>query len=497
MKNAILNLSFMDSEIIEEVHEASLCILKETGIMIDSEKVFKTLKDHGIVPQVVDQKRGKTFWNVKFSRDIIEKALETAPKSFILGGKTPEHDLDLDGTGSYESVYYGTLGSAPMIHDLHTGQRRLGTLKDLALFSRLADSLANIDFIHVMVMPNDVPKPVIDLYRWKTVFENTNKHSFTAAVYDGSNMPFLLEMASIIAGGENELRRRPIFSATECPISPLYFEKRSAENIVDLAKAGIPVLVYSEPFAGASSPVTLAGTLVVTNAESLAGIALTQVASPGAPVIMSSVASVMDLRTGNISFGAAETGLLNAATSAMARFYRIPNHTTGGRTDSKVPDSQAGFEKQGNLLMAVLAGSNINNFAGMLESNYTASYKQLVIDDQIIAQTKRYLKGFSVTKEKLAVNIIKEVGPAGQFLKNQHTLKHMREELSLPKLSSKGTYDDWIKKGGKSLEEVANKTAQEILETRTDPILDKKTIKELERIVQAAQKMHDKKQKIS
>jgi len=493
MGNAILNLSFMDSEIIEEVHEASLSILEETGIMIDSEKVFKTLKEHGIDPQVVDQKRGKTFWNVKFSRDIIEKALETAPKSFILGGKTPEYDLHLDGTGSYESVYYGTLGSAPMIQDLHTGERRRGTLNDLALFSRLADSLDNIDFIHVMVMPNDVPTPVVDLYRWKTVFENTSKHSFTAAVYDGSNMPFLLEMASIVAGGENELRRRPIFSATECPISPLYFEKRSAENIVDLAKAGIPVLIYSEPFAGASSPVTLAGTLVVTNAEGLAGIALTQIANPGSPVIMSSVASVMDLRTGNISFGAAETGLLNAATSAMARFYGIPNETTGGRTDSKMPDSQAGFEKQGNLLIAALAGSNINNFAGMLESNYTASYSQLVIDDEIIGQTKRYLRGFSVDKEKLAVNIIKQIGPAGQFLGNEHTLKHMKEELSLPKISSKGTYEDWMNKGGHRLEEVARKKAEEVLEARTDPILDEETIKELERIIEEAQKMHDTK----
>ena len=490
MKDAILKLSFMDSELIEEVHNASLSVLEETGIMIDSEKVYKILKREGIDVQVIDEKRGKTFWRVRFGRDVIAKALETAPKTITLAGRHSKYDLHLDGRGSAESIYFGTWGSASMIHDLETGERRLGTLEDLVKFARLADALENIDFFHVMMIPHDSPKPVVDLYRWKTAFENQPKHTMTTAVYDVRNMPFLIEMAAAVAGGDDELRRRPIFSAIECPVAPLYFGERVAENIIDLAKAGVPVLSYSEPFAGATSPVTLAGTLVITNAESLAGIALTQIANPGSPVIKSSAASVMDLRTGNISLGAAETGLLNVATTEMARFYGIPNSTTGGRTDSKVADCQSGFERQGNLLLAALAGSNLNIFGGELESTLTTSPSQLVIDDEIIKRTKRFLRGFSVNKETLAVDLIRQVGPGGQYLGNKHTLHHMRNEILLPNMSSKGSYEDWRSKGGLNLEQVAQKKAQELLRTHKPQLLEEVKRKELERIVREAEKMH-------
>jgi trimethylamine--corrinoid protein Co-methyltransferase len=490
MEDAVLKLSFMDPELIEEIHEATLSVLEETGIMIDSEKVYKVLKREGIDVQVIDQKRGKTFWRVRFGRDVIAKALKTAPKKIMLASRNSKHDLLLDGKGSVDSVFFGTWGMASMIHDIDTGERRLGTLEDLAKFHQVASALEGIDFCLRMLTPRDPPHQVMDLSIWKTVFENQPKHVIGTAAYDVKNLPFLIEMAAAVVGGEDELRRRPIFSVIECPVAPLYFSERVAENTIDIAKAGIPLLTYPEPFAGATSPVTLAGALVVTNAESLAGIALTQIANPGSPVIKASAVSVMDLRTGNISLGAAETGLLNVATAEMARFYGIPSSTTGGRTDSKVADCQSGFERQSNLLLAALAGSNLNIFAGELESTMTTSASQLVIDDEIIKRTKRFLRGFSINKETLAVNEIRQVGPGGQYLGHEHTLRHMRNEILIPNISSKGSYEEWISKGGLDLEKVAREKVQEILRTHKPQLLDDQKSKELERILREAKKMH-------
>jgi trimethylamine--corrinoid protein Co-methyltransferase len=234
----------------------------------------------------------------------------------------------------------------------------------------------------------------------------------------------------------------------------------------------------------------LAGTLVVTNAEQLAGIALTQIANPGAPVIYGGVSTTMDIRTGNISFGSPETGLLNVATTEMARFYEMPKEGSGGRTDSKLVDCQAGFEKQGNLLLAALAGANLNNCAGTLESNYAVSLSQLVIDDDIAKRTKRILDGITLAEETFAVDLIKEIGPGGQYLGNPHTLSHMRQELCLSDLCSKGTYEDWVKKGSSSLERMAKKKALELLNYSEPYHLEPDVVKELNNILQSAEKTH-------
>jgi len=490
MPRLVPRIELLDSEAKERIHQASLSILNETGILIDSEWIADLLKEKGVRCQASGKIGGRTLWRVWFAGDLVTRALETAPTRFTLCGRDPRFDLALDGEGSAGSVFFGSLGSAPVVHDLKTGQRRLGTLKDLTEFARLTQQLDNLDFFHVSVMPSDVPKSVVELYRWKATFENTAKHSITAAVYDSRNLPFLLEMAALVQGGEEELRRRPLFTATECPIAPLFFAERSAENIVDLARAGLPVIIYSEPFAGASSPVTLAGTLAVTNAEALAGITLTQLANPGAPVIYGSVATTMDLYSGNVSFGSPETGLLSTATTEMARFYRIPNQTCGGRTDAKQSDCQAGFEKQGNLLFSALAGANLNNFGGELESNYAVSLSQLVIDDEIIKRVRRSLEGISLEAETLAQELVDSIGPRGQYLGQKHTLDHMRREISVFELSSKSTYEGWLKEGGLSITERAKEKAEKLLQPGQTVPLEKGLVEEMAGIIERAERMH-------
>ncbi|NIU45935.1 MAG: hypothetical protein GWN72_17730, partial [Nitrospinaceae bacterium] len=201
MQTAVPKIDLLDTATKERIHEASLSILEETGIQIDSEMVANTLQEHQIPCEVTGQQGDRTLWRVKFDRDTITQSLKTAPKAFTLGGRDTKHDLFLDGKGSPDSVYYGTLGSAPVVHDIETGERRLGTLKDLIQFARLTQQLEHLDFFHVSVMPSDVPSSVVELYRWKATFENTAKHSITAASYDARNLPYLLEMAALVQGG--------------------------------------------------------------------------------------------------------------------------------------------------------------------------------------------------------------------------------------------------------------------------------------------------------
>ena len=486
MNNAIFNLELLDSSQKEEIHNTSLSALEETGIQIGSEEVADILDVEGVDIEVGEGKWNKKFWRVKFSRDIIEKALETAPKTVTLFGRVPENDLHLDGRGSPDSIFFGTLGCSPLIRDIETGERRAATRKDLADFARLSDALEHIDYFHISLTPTDVPKQVVNLYRWGISFEHTTKPLMTSPVYDVENRPFLLRMAAAVLGGEEEFQRRPIINCIECPTAPLSFDSRSIENIVAFARLGAPVIVYSEPYAGASGPVTLAGNLVLTNAEGLAGIAVTQIVNPGCPVVKGSVATRMDLRSGNVSFGSPETGILNVATTEMARFYGLPNLTSGGRHDSKRPDCQAGFETQANVLMAALAGGNLNNFAGILESNFSASFSKLVIDDEIIMNTKRILKGMSIENEKLALDVINELGPLGQYMGNAHTLKHMKEELTIPRISSKGMYAEWQRQGSLDLEEVARRNAQEILKVHQPTPVEDKRLEEMYTILEEA-----------
>ena len=216
--------------------------------------------------------------------------------------------------------------------------------------------------------------------------------------------------------------------------------------------------------AGTTAPVTLAGTLVLLNAELLSGLVLAQAVSPGCPVIYGAVPAAADMRTMYFASGAVETALLNAAAAQLARHYRIPVYNTAGLTDSKIPDIQAGYEKVFGCVAAAMAGGNyIHDAAGMLESTLTVSYEQYVIDNEIIGMLKRMLHGIDVTKETMAVDTICSVGPGGHFVAESHTLEHMRTEFYYPQLSNRQYYEDWMAGGGEDARHKARKIAKDIL----------------------------------
>jgi trimethylamine--corrinoid protein Co-methyltransferase len=462
---------------VERIHQSSLHVLEKTGVKFWDKRAVDILERAGAEP---DEKSGI----VRFPPSLIEGALKKAPKEILLAGRNSRFDLTL---GSGRS-YFGTLGTAPLVIDLETRERRYARKADLENFAHITNSLEHVRYFHTSVTPTDLHPSTVDIQRWAIALRNTEKHCMGAAVYNLDNMPYLIRILETIAGGSKELERRPLITATECPVPPLQHDRRPLMGIMEFAKRKLPVIIYSEPKAGATSPASLAGTLVLTNAEVLSGIAVMQSVRPGAPVIYGSVATLMDMRTGGIAFGSPETGILAACTTQMARHYGIPNMTPGGRTDAKMPDEQAGYEKARTALMAGLAGASLGNMAGLIESNLVASYEQMIIDDEIIGATERILAGIDFDEDALALDVIDRVGPGGTYLSQRHTLDRFRREHYIPTIGDRDYYSAWARKGSKQIRDRANERAKEILgASRVEPF-DKDTERAVDSVLNEAAK---------
>jgi trimethylamine--corrinoid protein Co-methyltransferase len=434
----VKRLEILSGDAISRIHEASLVVLEKTGVKFWEPEAVDLLRRAGAS---VDAEKSI----VRFPRNLVTQLVRKAPSTITLASRNPKFDLHLGEGGSY----FGTLGTAPLVFDLETGERRYARRMDLENLARIADALESVRYFHTSVTPTDLHPDTVDLQRWAIAFANTEKHCMGGAVYNLRNMPYLIRICEEIAGGEKELQRRPLITATECPVPPLQHDKRPLKGIMEFAKKRLPVIIYSEPKAGATSPASLAGTLVVSNAEVLSGIVVTQLISPGAPVIYGSVATLMDMRTGSIAFGSPETGLLAACTTQMAHHYGIPNMTPGGRTDSKAPDEQAAYEKSRTTLMAALAGASLGNMAGLLESNLVASYEQMIIDDEI-------------------------------------TLERVRREHYMPRASDRNYFSVWSRAGSKGIAQRANERAHNILRTHHPEPLDPDVNKAVSAILREA-----------
>ena len=249
-----------------------------------------------------------------------------------------------------------------------------------------------------------------------------------------------------------------------CSISPLKMDRQYGDIVVTIAKSGIPLVCPAEPLCGATSPVTLAGNLVIQTVDSLTGVMLAQIINPETPVIFGSVATNTDFRDLKYLAGSVEMGLLNAAGAQMAQFYKLPFYATGGMTDSKVLDAQSGYESALTSLLCALAGANfIHDAAGLMEFALTACYEKYVIDNEILGMVMRAVDGIKVNDDTLAFDIIKQVGPGGNFVTAKHTRRFMRGEHYQPSLSDKDNREEWEARGGKATWERAVEKVKEII----------------------------------
>jgi len=267
-----------------------------------------------------------------------------------------------------------------------------------------------------------------------------------------------------VAGSAEALRQRPLISMVTCSISPLRIDGQYGDLVVAIAKNGIPLVCPAEPLCGATSPVTLAGNLVIQTVDSLMGVMLAQITNPGTPVIFGSVATSTDLSDMKYLAGSVEMGLLNAAGAQMAQFYQLPFYATGGMTDSKALDTQSGYESAITSLLCALAGANfIHDAAGFMEFALTACYEKFVIDNEILGMVMRAVEGIKVDDDTLAFDLIEQVGPGGNFVTAKHTRHYMRSEHYQPSLSDRSSREEWEAEGKKTSLEKAGEIVQRII----------------------------------
>jgi len=405
---------------------------------------------------------------VRMSPGKVTDLIGKAPSEIRLCGRNGKHDILLGG----KRVYAGTGGTALNVYEPETGQNHPATLEDLKKIARLVDKLDNIHLFLLPTYPNELSIEQVDVNRFFAGLDNTTKH-IMGGVYTSEGLQQVIRMAETVAGSAEALRERPIISVITCSISPFVIDGEYGDMVVAAARSGLPLVCPSEPLCGATSPVTLAGNLVVQTVDSLMGVMLVQAVNPGMPVIFGSVATNTDLRDYKYIAGSVEMGLLNAAGAQMSQFYKLPYYATGGMTDSKTLDAQSGYESAITSLMCALAGSNfIHDAAGLMEFAMTVCYEKYVIDNEIIGMVMRAVEGIRVDDETLAYDLIKEIGPGGNFVTARHTRRFMRREHYQPALSDRNSREKWEAGGGKTTWEQAAGTVKAILETTAAKLPD-------------------------
>ena len=319
-----------------------------------------------------------------------------------------------------DRVHLGTGGAAIKILDPDTGNIRSTTLYDLYKVSRLVDQLSNIHFLVRPCIPTDIDKKDYDINMFYTCLAASGKHVMSG-VNDEEGLHRVMELAAMIMGGKEKLKKRPIISITACfAISPLKLCTQSTRIMQEAIRNFVPVALSSAP---------MAGPLAQLHAEQLAGITICQLTNPGAPLLYGGIPGMANLKTMGYSGGAVECGMMNAAIHQLSNHIKVPNYNSSGLSDSKEPDAQAGYEKAFTSVLASMGGSNyIHHAAGMLESMLTIAHEQFVIDDEIIGNCCKVLQGIMVDEEHLALEVIDSVGPGGDFMTSPHTMSHLRKE---------------------------------------------------------------------
>ncbi|MGH7498298.1 MAG: trimethylamine methyltransferase family protein [Gemmatimonadales bacterium] len=441
----------LTAEDVRMVHEASLRVLEETGVEV-SEPEARGIFAAGGAKQDGDR--------IRIPSRMVERALETVPHRLVLYGRRPGTELYLDGT----RVYMGTGGMAVNVLDVETGKARRADLIDSVQIARLVDALPNIDFYMRPLEAHDIPSEISDINRAYAGLAGTAKH-FMGGAWSVDAVRDVIRLAALLAGDEAALVERPIMSfVVSWMVSPLRYNPEAVPLLTEILRRGMPVALSTAPMTGTNSPATLAGTLTLLNAEELSGLVYSQLVNPGTPILYGAVPSAADLRTGAFVSGAPEFGLLNAAAAQLAQFYELPLYNSGGTSDSKVPDFQAGYEKALTLVLSALAGANyIHHAAGILDSLMTVALEQYVLDDEVIGAVRRIMRGIEVNADSLAVDVINQVGPGAHYLAEDHTLRHMRSEFFFPSLADRGTRNRWEGGGSLDARERARRRAKEIL----------------------------------
>ena len=438
-------LQLLDRELLDRIVGEAFALLMQTGIRVQGSLAKDLLAAHGAS---ID---GDV---ARIPEPMIRQALATVPRTFSL--------YDRDGNAAVEyggnTTHFDPGSSCVHVLDPETLQHRESRAADLVRLVQVAELLPAYAAQSTAVVCADVPRGIGDLYRLFLVLWYSNKPVITGA-FSGVTTQRMIDLLAADAGSVEALRAKPRAIFDVCPSAPLHWTDFAGENLVQLARAGVPAEIISVPLAGATAPVTLAGAVVQHAAEVLTGIAIHQIAAPGAPVVWGGAPAIFDMRSGNTPMGAIETAMLDAACSQVGKSLGVPTHGYLCGSDAKIVDAQSGVETGMAALVGVLAGINMVSGAGMLDFLACHSAEKLVIDAEAIGMAQRFGRGIAGREGSLAVEMFAKTGLAGEFLKLRETRALFKEEQFLPSpVTDRGSLHSWEQAG--ALDSFARARAQ-------------------------------------
>jgi trimethylamine---corrinoid protein Co-methyltransferase len=467
-----LRIGVLKPDEIERIHELSLKVLEGTGIIIHYPPARTLLQSRGASVDEAQQL-------VRIPRRLVEQALATAPRQVTVYSQSePRQDrlLGLDG-----GHYARTTTGLNWIIDHRAIRRRPVTTQDAINWTRLIHAMPNLHFAGSLNDQEEAAKSE-EVRCLARMLHHTDK-PFMFSAFSGEGMRWLWRLTEVTQTPERQPRLMVLSSVN----SPLTYGWGQCEAAMVSAEVGIPVLFNSSAVAGVTAPVTLAGAVVQINAEMLAALTIMQLHRPGAPVVYAAHPMALDMKTGMASISVGEVGLMSAACVQIGRYYGLPTASNGICTDACTPDPMATLEKWANGYLPMMAGANVNGGAGSLACVGTVSLEQIVIDNDLYGHIYRHMRGLRVTEESLAGDVIARVGPGNDYLTDEHTLAHFRDEYYLSPLANRLNAPTWEAAGGKDVVERAAQRVKDTLARPVTPFLSETQSREVQSLLAHAE----------
>jgi len=462
-------LAVINSEQVEQIHQATLEVLERTGIQITHAKAVALLDGAGAR---VDGDR------VRIPAWLVEEAIRKAPARVVLGNRRGERTVFLEG----DKYWYGPSLDCIDYLDPLTEERRRFVSDDCRITATVADALPNFSWVMTIGMADDVPPDIADRVIAKQVFTYTEK-PLVFCCKDTNSVRDIFEMALLIAGGEAQFNQAPTIVHYSEPISPLLYYDPAVDKILYCAEKGIPLINFPAPQGGSTAPATFAGEIVQASAESLSGLVLAQLVRPGAPFIYGAFATVMDMKTTVFSYGAVEMSLMVAAMAQLAQRYRLPFFGTAGCSDAKYPDPQAAAEVAFSCLSSALVGANLIHDAGSwLDHGSLASPAFMVLVNEILYLVNQFMGGVPVNDETLGLEVIEKIGPGGHYLYEDHTMDYFKD-VWYSDLFDRSIHQVWLEQGAKRFEQRLREKTERLMQHQPAS-LPEDVLKEMNRIAQ-------------
>ena len=464
-------LQILSEPQLDAIFEAALDVLESVGGRFHDPAARKLLKDSGAREHDGDR--------VRIPSSIVRGALKTAPHRIVIRDRNKRERLFLEDW----NVHFGPGSDTPFTLDPDTGQRRPSGIRDVARAARVTDALPELDFCMSFGLAADVPEPVSDVHHFAAMVKNTEKPLIVTA-WDLANLKTLHRIMEMVAGGSKPLEEHPFAVVFLMAISPLQFPADSLQKLMYCAEHRIPCIWTSGcPTAGATSPIFPAGSAVVALAEFLAGLTLSQLVNPGAPVIVGSAFGSLDMATGLRPYASPEQDLGHLAQAEIARYLHLPSWGNGGSTDANTLDAQAAAEAGRKLVLSALAGNNLVHDLGYLDGGMTSSLVLLAVCHEMAGQVRRFVEGIPVSRETLATQAIAEVGPGGHYLTRRDTRDHHRRQIWRPELFTRKGHDAWLADGAEDTWQRARAKVRRIIEGHRPRPLDPKLEEQIDAVL--------------